>query len=634
MAEADKNYIFIIDFDCTFVRSESLDDLAQMVLKGKKNGAVVIEEIRDITAAGMNGTIPFQESLRKRLALLKPSKSQITNLSAILKKKITRSVKNNKEFFKKNADSIYIISGGFREFIVPVVEQFGIHKSHVLANTFLFDSKGNYLGFDTKNPLTKNGGKASAVAALNFNKTVIVVGDGYTDFEIKERIPGCQFVAFTENVRRQSIADRADHIAPSIDELLFLYGYRSKVSYPKNRIKALLLENIHPAAASALEKEGYSVETAAGSLSGNDLVKKLKGISLLGIRSRTRVDADIVRQCPRLLAIGAFCIGTDQIALKESAEMGIAAFNAPYSNTRSVVELVLGEIIMLARGVMAKNIQMHSGIWNKSAKGSFEIRGKTLGIIGYGNIGSQLSVLAENIGMKVLFYDISEKLPLGNAQQVFSLRELLKRAEIITIHVDGRKSNRNLIGEREFGMMKKGVLFLNASRGFIVDTGALAAAVKSGHVAAAAVDVFPKEPASSGEPFENELQGLHNVLLTPHIGGSTYEAQENIARFVSSKLIEYLNTGNTVLSVNIPQIPVAQSRNMHRFLHIHHNVPGMLAAINAVFAKHNMNILNQILKTNGSIGYCITDVKRGYEQSVAATLAEIPHTVRSRSIYF
>ncbi len=624
---------FVIDFDSTFIQSESLEELAKLVLKGKKNGRAVMEEIGSITAAGMNGTMPFEESLRKRMDIIRPSRAQVARLAAILKKKVTPSVRRNRAFFKKNSDEIYIISGGFTEFVVPVVEQYGIRSDHVIANSLKFDKSGRYAGYDTRNPLAGGGGKAVAVAALRLRGPVVILGDGYTDYEIKAKNPSWQFVAFTENVRRQSVVERADAVAPSFDEVLYRLGLQTALSYPKNRIRVLLLENIHPAAVAVFEKEGYAVETEKAALDGDELLKRLKGVSLLGIRSRTKVTGDIAARSPHLLGVGAFCIGTDQIALAETARRGIAAFNAPYSNTRSVVELVLGEIIMLARGVMPKSMQLHEGIWNKSAHGSFEVRGKTLGIIGYGNIGSQLGVLAENIGMRVVFYDIAEKLALGNAKQVFTLRELLKQSDVVSVHVDGRKSNRNLIGGKEFATMNKGVLFLNASRGFIVDAAALAAAVKSGHVAAAAVDVFPQEPASSAEPFESELRGLHNVILTPHIGGSTREAQENIARFVSGKLIEYINTGNTVLSVNMPQISAMQTRNVHRFLHVHHNVPGMLAAINTIFARHSINIVNQVLKTTESVGYAVTDVQTGYEPAVKKKLADLPHTIRFRYLY-
>ncbi len=598
MVEAKTDRYFIIDFDSTFIQTESLEELARIMLKGKKNREAIITEIASITTAGMNGTIPFTESLRDRLSILRPHRAAIKLLATNLSKKITPSIRRNKEFFKNNADNIYIISGGFAELIKPVVAPFGIMESHVLANTFIFDKKGKYAGFDSKNPLSRSGGKALAVAALKLNKPIVIVGDGYTDYEIKSHSFNRQFVAFTENVRRQSIVDRADFIAPSFDEVLYRYGLKTTVSYPKNRIRVLLTENIHSAAVQAFEKEGYAVETVEASLESHELIRRLKGISLLGIRSRSHITEEIIKNCPHLLAIGAFCIGTDQVALRTAANKGIVLFNAPYSNSRSVVELVLGEIIMLARGVFPKSMQLHAGVWNKSAVGSFEIRGKTLGIIGYGTIGSQLGVLAENIGMNVIFYDIAEKLALGNAQQLFSLKELLKKADIVTLHIDGRRTNERFIAEREFGIMKKGSLFINASRGFVVDSKALAAAVKNGQIAAAAIDVFSQEPTSADMPFVSDLQGLHNIILTPHIGGSTNEAQESIARFVSAKLIDYINTGSTVMSVNMPHVAIAQSKNTHRFLHMHRNVPGMLSAINTVFANHSINIVNQVLKNS------------------------------------
>ncbi|MEO6508820.1 MAG: phosphoglycerate dehydrogenase, partial [Patescibacteria group bacterium] len=330
---------------------------------------------------------------------------------------------------------------------------------------------------------------------------------------------------------------------------------------------------------------------------------------------------------------GAFCIGTNQIDLAVAATKGVAVFNAPYSNTRSVVELTLGEIIMLSRQTFTKSQKLHKGEWDKSAEGSHEVRGKRLGIIGYGNIGSQLSVLAEMMGMEVYFYDIVDKLALGNAQKCGSLKELLKLADIVTVHVDGRKANTNFIGDPEFKLMKGNVIFLNASRGFIVDLEALTKHIISGHIRGAAIDVFPYEPKNNKEAFISPLQNLPNVILTPHVGGSTLEAQKGIAEFVSRKLMEFVDIGSTALSVNMPNIQLPPVQTSHRCIHIHENIPGMLAKINDVMAAHKINIEEQYLKTNENVGYVITDINKNYDPKVIEVLKKIPGTIKFRVLY-
>jgi D-3-phosphoglycerate dehydrogenase len=397
--------------------------------------------------------------------------------------------------------------------------------------------------------------------------------------------------------------------------------------------KVLLLENIHPGAASRFREAGYDVESLAHSLEENALLRKLSGISIVGIRSKTKINERVLADAADLVAIGAFCIGTDQLDLQACAKKGVAVFNAPYSSTRSVVEVILGEILLLARGVFAKSQKLHRGVWDKSATGSNEIRGKKLGIIGYGKIGSQLSVLAESLGMEVYFYDLDVKLVLGNAKGCRSLGQLLKIADIVTLHVDGRSENRNMIGRREFRQMKPGVIFLNASRGFVVDDEALAENLKSGHVRAAAIDVFPREPKGNQEKFDSPLQGMDQVILTPHVAGSTEEAQRDIGSFVSERIIDYASDGSTLHSVNFPNVQLPKIKNAHRLIHIHENIPGMLAQINHVFATHSANILGQYLKTTETIGYAITDIGTAYRQKIVEDLKQIPHTIKFRVLY-
>lgn len=375
------------------------------------------------------------------------------------------------------------------------------------------------------------------------------------------------------------------------------------------RVKALLLENIHSEGVRVLREAGFEVETRPGALGEDDLIEALEGVDVLGIRSTTHLtDRVLQARGDTLRAVGAFCIGTNQIDLASAAAHGVAAFNAPYSNTRSVVELAMAEIIVLARRLTDRNASMHAGIWDKSAKGAHEVRGRTLGIVGYGNIGSQLSVVAEALGMRVSFYDVADKLALGNARRVDTLEELLASCETISLHVDGRPSNKNLFGAREFAMMRPRSIFLNLCRGVVVDHHALVDALRSGHVAGAAVDVFPNEPKNAGDPFHSELQGIDNVILTPHIGGSTQEAQEDIGRFVATKLADYVTTGSTLMSVNLPPVGPGESGGV-RVVHLHKNVPGVMARLNQIFSDHGANVVSQTLGTRGQFGYAVTDIQ-------------------------
>ncbi len=397
-------------------------------------------------------------------------------------------------------------------------------------------------------------------------------------------------------------------------------------------MSVLLLENIHPDAVRAFEAAGYKVAAVPQAIGKKVLAQMTENVAVLGIRSKTRVGPDILQRAPSLTAIGAFCIGTEQIDLSACSKNGVAVFNAPYSNTRSVVELALGEMIVLLRGVTESNSRLHRGVWSKSSEGFHEIRGKRLGIIGYGNIGSQLSVLAEALGMEVWYHDIAEKLSLGNARKR-SLKDLLRHCDIVTVHVDGRDSNRNLIGDKEFAAMKEGVIFLNLSRGFVVDVEALARHVRTGRIRGAAVDVFPQEPESGKEPFASPLLGIPNVILTPHVGGSTEEAQAGIGAFVARRIIDYLATGSTTASVNMPVYQPLGPPSRHRFAHIHENIPGMLARINHAFARRGVNIAGQHLETRGPVGYAIVDVDGPCEPSLLQDIENIPHTIRARLVY-
>lgn len=397
-------------------------------------------------------------------------------------------------------------------------------------------------------------------------------------------------------------------------------------------VRVLLLENIHADGRDFLRGKGYQVETIDHALDEDELIERIRGVHILGIRSTTYITERVLDAAPDLLAIGAFCIGTNQIDLAATTRRGIAVFNAPFSNTRSVVELAISEIISLARRLSDKSTDMHAGVWNKSAAGSHEVRGRKLGIVGYGNIGSQLSVVAEALGLAVYFFDTDDKMSLGNATRCSTIEELLQTVDIVTLHVDGRPGNAGLFGESEFSQMMPGSTFLNLSRGIAVDTDALRKHIESGHIAGAAIDVFPTEPKRQGEAFESDLRGLRNVILTPHVGGSTEEAQEDIGRFVASKLRNYAANGGTSLSVNMPELNLPSDGSWHRLVHVHRNAPGVLATINGILGEHAVNIESQFLATKGEIGYVITDIAAAVAPEVLMALAALPETVRLRQL--
>ncbi|GAB3214427.1 phosphoglycerate dehydrogenase [Pseudaeromonas pectinilytica] len=408
----------------------------------------------------------------------------------------------------------------------------------------------------------------------------------------------------------------------------------SRVSLEKDKIKILLLEGVHPNTVDTFKAAGYSnIEYIKGSLEEAELIEKIRDVHFVGIRSRSNLTEQVLASAQKLVAIGCFCIGTNQVNLKAAAARGIPVFNAPFSNTRSVAELVLGEILLLLRGIPAKNAKAHRGEWDKSANNSVEARGKKLGIIGYGHIGTQLSIIAESIGMKVYYYDIENKLSLGNATQVATLDELLAMSDVITLHVPETASTKDMIGEAQLAKMKAGAILINAARGTVVDIPALTAAMASGHLAGAAIDVFPVEPTANGEPFVSPLQAFDNVLLTPHIGGSTQEAQENIGLEVSSKLVKYSDNGSTLSAVNFPEVSLPEHRGSSRLLHIHRNQPGVLNKINQAFADEGINIAGQYLQTTADIGYVVIDVETERSEEALARLKQIDGTIRARILH-
>jgi D-3-phosphoglycerate dehydrogenase len=409
---------------------------------------------------------------------------------------------------------------------------------------------------------------------------------------------------------------------------------RQLTSYPRDRVRVLLLENLADSAVQELKDHGYTqIERLSGALSEEDLKKAIKGVHILGIRSKTKITEAVLERADKLLAIGCFCIGTNQVDLQEARRKGIAVFNAPYSNTRSVAELVIGLFVMLIRRIADKNIAAHNGIWLKDAAGSYELRGKRLGIIGYGNIGSQVSVLAEAMGMNVSYYDIATKLPHGNATQIKTLKELLKRSDIITLHVPSDKTTRNMINAKTLAEMKKGAILVNYSRGDVVDLGALRKRLEKGQLSGAAIDVFPEEPEKKGDEFTSELQGLSNVILTPHIGGSTQEAQISIGTDAAVKLIKYLEFGTSTGSHTVPPVNLPPQEGTHRILHIHRNIPGVLSEINSELSEEGINIVGQFLSTNEEIGYVILDIDSELSKKAFQILKKIEGTIKIRIVY-
>ena len=630
MIQTKRNFVF--DFDSTLTSVEALDVLAEITLVNNPAKDQIIDEIIDITNLGIDGKISFTESLERRIKLLNAKKSDLPILINQLRKKVSVSIERNKEFFEKFSDDIYVISCGFKEFIDDIVKDYNIPTERVYANTFEFDKNEVIVGFDANNVLSTHNGKIQCLKDLGLEGEIQVIGDGYSDYVTREAGVADTFFAYTENVSREKTIENADYITPNFDEFLYVNKLPRNISYPKNRIKILLLENVHPDAFEKLSGDGFTVETVKTSLSEKELIKKLEGVHVLGIRSKTQVTKKVVASATKLMSIGAFCIGTKQIDLEACKENGITVFNAPYSNTRSVVELAIGEIIMLMRSVFQRSTELHNGQWNKTAQGSREVRGKKLGIVGYGNIGKQLSVLAEALGMDVYYYDVEDKLALGNATRIQNLEDLLAISDVITLHIDDNAANKDFIGKEELAQMKDGAYLVNLSRGFVVDIKALKDALKSGKLAGAAVDVYPEEPRANGD-YYTDLKGLDNVILTPHVGGSTEEAQRDIADFVPGKIMAYINSGNTVDAVNFPNIRLPRQTKAHRFLHIHKNVPGVMANINRVLAEFELNITGQFLSTDVSVGYVITDIDKEYNKKVIKALKNVDGTIKFRVLY-
>lgn len=622
----------ILDFDSTIVGVESLDLLAEISLKGHPEREKRLEQIADLTKQGMEGKIDFRESLEKRLALLEANRSHIDQLAKRLVKHISPSFASHKKQIQKVADRIWVVTGGFHEFIDPVIQALKLKPDQVFANNFVF--KGDLVvGFDSENPLSKAGGKVEVARLIKSEGPLIAVGDGITDYQIKEAKVADKFYCYAEFIERPPVRAKANKVVYGIDQVLADLELPTRYSFPRSKLKVLLLDSIDQDAADKFAAEGYRVEQVSKKLTEDELCVAIKDAAVIGVRTRTKITERVIASAPKLHAIGVFSVGTDHVDVQAAAARGIAVFNAPFSNTRSVVELALGCAMVLLRRVTEHSTHLHAGRWSKTAERSFEARGKKLGIIGYGNIGSQLSVLAESIGVEVLYYDIAEKLSHGNAKRALSFQDLLKQSDIISVHFDGRATNKNLISTKEFEMMKDGVIFLNLSRGSVVNVEALREAILNGKVGGAAVDVFPNEPKSNDEPFESPLRGLPNVILTPHIAGSTLEAQRNIANYVSERLLKYLALGETLGSVSLPELYLPPISTGMRILHLHANVPGIVANVSSIFATHGVNIVGQNLKTKDSVGYLVTEISGRVSDEMLQEIREVDETIKLRVVY-
>lgn len=642
----------IFDFDSTIINAEGVDLILQHALQraDEQNRRERMQKLYDLTCLATIGEIALGDALHQRFALAEVTRADIEAVAAGIVETINPKVSETFAALQAAGKRIFVFSSSFDELVRPVTRMLHVDDDHVFTNQLIYDFSGRVIGFNEKNPLFLSVGKGFLAEQLKNDGRLpgatAVVGDGTSDLSIRRNNVAQMFVFFAgprphEEIRRQAdfTIDRFDHLLPLFFSEQELSNERINVLYKLNGIEPqierpaiLLLENIHEEAVKKFKGVGKHLQTQKGALQAADLIRQADGIQVLGIRSQTQVDASVIAGLPGLWVIGAFCIGTNQVDLQAAANAGIPVFNAPYSNTRSVAELVVGEIIMLMRRVFEKSQAAHQGQWMKSAVGCTEIRGKTVGIVGYGHIGSQVSVLLENLGMSVLFHDIVDKLPLGNARKADHLDELLSSADVVTLHVPDTPETRGMIGRQQLQQMRPGSFLINSSRGQVVDLPALRQALDAGHIGGAAIDVFPQEPNQPNDHFQSPLQGSRNVILTPHVGGSTLEAQVNIANYVSDKLLRFLHTGATAGSINFPEVEMPRVPNTHRILHIHHNVPGVLAKINIVFARRNINVEGQMLQTRGNIGYLVVDVDQQVSDQVLDLMGHITETIKVRKI--
>jgi D-3-phosphoglycerate dehydrogenase len=614
-----KNPYFIIDFDSTFTRVEALDVLAELVLAHSSRKDEVVRAIREITNRGMNGELNFRESLSMRLDLLKANRDDILHLGEQLKLQISPSFERNQKHLAALKETVYVVSNGFKEFIVPVIAAYGLLPENVYANTFIFDEMGYIIGFDTDNPLSGNSGKSKVIKNLRLNGDVYVIGDGANDLEIWKAGYANKFYLFTENVEREKVKKEANHTASTVDEILYELNLGRSLSYPKTRIKVLLLEGISKEAAPAFEEEGYQVELMDRPLNHQELAQKLKSVNILGLTSRQELGRDLLKYTKRLISLGVFSSDASKIDLEACSHHGVAVFNAPFSHVRSVGEFTLGRILDLSRA--------------KENRLGREIRGKRLGIIGYGKVGSQLGVLAENLGMEVSFFDIADKSIMGNSRKCANLDFLLNQSDFVSIHVSELPENKHFFGKSFFDALKPTASLLYCGNIEALKLESLYHHLQSFPSFGCSLDLNPDKLSGESMNWLEKIKSFENILFSPGISANTIEAEQYRARFIPEKITEYLNSGNTMGALNFPNLFVPALKNAHRLLHIHKNVPNVLARINQIFAAHQINILAQSLKTTNLLGYVVTDVDMEYPENLLDEMRNIEETIWFRVLY-
>jgi D-3-phosphoglycerate dehydrogenase / 2-oxoglutarate reductase len=644
-----KNIIF--DFGSIIIDNDGIDLVIKAALKRNNDVeyAQKMAKLHKIAGKAHNGEIPLGDFLRSSFALTTVTQDDIRTVTSLIADRISPQVLETIGGLQQRGKNIFIFSSNFEEVVRPVTTSLEIPPENVFANQLLYDNEGRVIGFNENNPLFLSVGKVFLAEQLRIegvlDERTAIVGNSNTDLAIRKSNNATMFVFFSPKDSLTDMRNQADFVVDRFDQLMPLFCTDEELSNETAEAYAvaingkqiviphiILLENIHKNALEHLSKQDFTIESFKSAWSEDEICEKAVNAHALGIRSKTRITRKHFECLSNLWAIGAYCIGINQIDLHGASNAGIPVFNAPYSNTRSVAELVAGQIIMLMRRVFEKSSAAHQGRWLKSAQGCNEVRGKTVGIIGYGHIGSQVSVLLEVLGMSVIFHDIVDKLPLGNAKRAASLDDLLQRSDIVTLHVPDTELTRGMIGKNELENIKAGSFLINSSRGRVVDLDALAQIIMNNHLAGAAIDVYPDEPSHPDDMFSSPLQGLDNVILTPHIGGSTEEAQINIAHYVSTKLTNFLLTGSTIGAVNFPEVDLARVEGTHRILHIHRNVPGVLAKINSVLSRRNVNIEGQILQTRGEIGYLLVDIDRHVSDHVLDLLRHISETIKVRKI--
>jgi len=640
----------IFDFDSSCLAQEVSEFLINIGLEKfeAEEKQFRIDSLRSLAERTEAGEVSRGQKVNQQLHLAQINRKDVEKAAREIRKLLLPTVKESVRYLKSQNKQIIVFSRGFDELVYSITDSLKIPRRNVFSNNLLYDDQQQVIGVDTNNFLFLMNGKVYLAEKLKndgrLKGKTVAVGNSGADLSIHKSGIAEYFIYVSNFLEDEHIRTEADFVIDHFEQIIPLVCSKqrssnnllSSLSRPKKTVvpkyKIVLLENIHPRARELFRMANHTIEAYKYSTADAELIKIASEAHILGIRSKTHLGAAELTKMRKLLGVGCYCIGTDQVDLEAAAKRGIPVFNAPYANTRSVAELVLGEVVMLMRGVFEKSVAAHDGRWLKHAKYSRELRGKTIGIIGYGHIGSQVSVLFESLGMQVLFFDINEKLPLGNARRIPTLDSLLQSSDVVTLHVPDTPLTRGMIGREELAKMKNGSILINTSRGKVVDLEALKNALDAGKLLGAAIDVYPEEPASSDASFTCVLQKRPNVILTPHIGGSTIEAQENIALEVTDKVNNFLITGASMGAVNFPELELPPTKNSFRILYVYHNVPGILAKIHTLFSEHGVIVVSQILKTKDEIGYMIADIAPKNSGHVTELLSRITETIKVRKI--